>query len=99
MGLEVAKVALPIQSKTECGIEDSQCVEMRFRPVMGHGLAAAGTIGSQVMARRACELAVGGQAMITEKTLSKCQLLRLRRRRGGETGCPFVIGQPVRRPH
>src|ERR1700722_12606246 len=91
---EVSKVALPIHSKIECGIEDSQSVERRFRPVMGHGLAAAGTIVSQVMTGRARELSVGGQAMVTEQTLSKCQLPRLGRGRRRDRGYRFLIGQP-----
>src|SRR5258708_11352157 len=92
---EVPKVALPIHSKIECGIEDSQCVESRFRRVMGHGLAAAGTIGSQVMTGRTRELSVGGQAMVTEQTLSKCQLLRLGRGRRNRS-YRFLIGQRLR---
>src|SRR6202043_630659 len=93
---EVPKVALPIHSKIECGIEDSQSIESRFRPVMGHGLAAAGTIGSQVMTGRACELSVGGQAMVTEQTLSKCQLPRLGRGRGQNRCYGLLIGQGLR---
>src|ERR1700730_16664359 len=89
---EVPKVALPIHSKIECSIEDSQSVESRFRPVMVHGLAAAGTIGSQVMTGRPRELSVGGQAMVTEQTLSKCQLLRLGRGRRRNRGYRFLIG-------
>src|SRR5260370_40785162 len=95
---EVPKVALPIHSKTECGVEDSESIERRFRPVMGHGLAAAGTIGSQVMTGRARELPVGGQAMVTEQTLSKCQLLRLRRRRRRHPGERFLTSQQLRHP-
>src|ERR1700738_89458 len=93
---EVPKVALPIHSKIECGIEDSQSVERRFRPVMGPGLAAAGTIGSQVMTGRARELSVGGQAMVTEQTLSKCQLPRLGRGGRGNGGYRFLAGQRLR---
>src|ERR1700722_13471899 len=93
---EVPKVSLPIHSKIECGIEDSQSVERRFRPVMGHGLAAAGTIGSQVMTERARELSVGGQAMVTEQTLSKCQLPRLGRGRRQNRCYRFLIGQRLR---
>src|SRR3979411_2230167 len=90
---KVSKVALPIHSKIECGIEDSQSVERRFRPVMGHGLAAAGTIGSQVMTGRARELSVGGQAMVTEQTLSKCQLPRLGRGRLRDRGVRVLMRQ------
>src|ERR1700730_3530345 len=89
---EVPKVALPIHSKIECGIEDSQSVERRFRPVMGHGLAAAGAIGSQVMIGRARELSVGGQTMETEQTLSKCDLPRLGRGRPRNRCYRFLIG-------
>src|SRR6202165_787586 len=89
---ELPKFALPIQSKIEWGIKDSQSIESRFRPVMGHGLAAAGTIGSQVMTGRARELSVGGQAMVTEQTLSKCQLPRLGRGRRRNRCYRFLIG-------
>src|ERR1700720_1944329 len=93
---EVPKVALPIHSKIECGIEDSQSVERRFRPVMGHGLAAAGTIGSQVMTGRARELPVGGQAMITEQSLSKRQPPRVGLGRRRNRSYRFLIGQRLR---
>jgi hypothetical protein len=63
---------------------------------MGHGLAAAGTIGSQVMTGRARELSVGGQAMVTEQTLSKCQLPRLGRGRRRNRCYRFLIGQRLR---
>src|SRR5260370_41314574 len=93
---EVPKVAIAIQPKTECGIEDSQSVETRFRPVMVHGLAAAGTIGSQVMTGRTRELSVGGQAMVTEQTLSKRQLLRVGLGRRRNRSYRFLIGQRLR---
>src|SRR5260221_11236053 len=93
---EVSKVALPIQSKTECGIEDSQSVERRFRPVQGPGWAAAGPIGSQVMTGRTRELPVGGQAMVPEQTLSKRQLPRVGLGRRRNRSYRFLIGQRLR---
>src|ERR1700719_2204702 len=93
---EVPKVALPIHSKIECCIEDSQSVERRFRPVMGHGLAAAGPMGWQVLTEQDRKLSVAGKPMFTKQPLSKCQLPRLGRGRGRNRCYRFLIDQRLR---